>query len=219
MEAAARSAGRDPRAIALLAVSKTWPAQRLREAAAAGQRAFGENYVQEALAKMAELSDLDLEWHFIGRVQSNKARAVAAHFDWVHSVDRIEIAQRLSQARPAQCAALQVCLEVNLSGEASKGGVAPGQAGALASAVARLPRLRLRGLMAIPERVADAESARLRFRELCELRDRIRAQGMALDTLSMGMSDDFEAAILEGATLVRVGSAIFGERRSAPLRQ
>ncbi|PIX75821.1 MAG: YggS family pyridoxal phosphate-dependent enzyme [Rhodocyclales bacterium CG_4_10_14_3_um_filter_68_10] len=215
MEAAARSCGRDPQTIALVAVSKTWPAQRVREAAAAGQRAFGENYVQEALAKMERLSDLDLEWHFVGRLQGNKAGAVAAHFDWVHSIDRLEIAQRLSRARPPERGPLEVCIEVNVSGEASKGGVAPEAAAGLARSLAALPGLRLRGLMAIPEPAADAPRASASFRRLRELRDRIAHDGYRLDTLSRGMSDDFEAAILEGATLVRVGSAIFGPRAAA----
>jgi len=215
MEAAARSCGRDPQTIALVAVSKTWPAQRVREAAAAGQRAFGENYVQEALAKMERLSDLDLEWHFVGRLQGNKAGAVAAHFDWVHSIDRLEIAQRLSRARPPERGPLEVCIEVNVSGEASKGGVAPEAAAGLARSLAALPGLRLRGLMAIPEPAADAPRASASVRRLRELRDRIAHDGYRLDTLSMGMSDDFEAAILEGATLVRVGSAIFGPRAAA----
>ncbi len=214
--AAAREAGRDPAGIVLLAVSKTWPAAAVREAAAAGQCAFGENYVQEAIGKLDRLADLPLEWHFIGALQGNKARAVAERFDWVHSVDRLRIAQRLSAARPEARGALQVCVQVNVSGEPSKSGAAPHEVPALARAVAGLPRLRLRGLMAIPEPDADRERSRRRFRELRVLRDRLDAGGLELDTLSMGMSDDLEAAILEGATIVRVGTAIFGPRVRDP---
>jgi pyridoxal phosphate enzyme (YggS family) len=213
---ACTAVGRDPRAVALLAVAKTWPVAALREAAAAGQRAFGENYVQEALAKVDALRSLDLEWHFIGPLQSNKTRAVAEHFAWVHSVDRLKIAERLAAQRPAGMPPLNVCIEVNVSGEASKSGVAPGEAPALCRAVAALPQLRLRGLMTIPEpaTAADAKSAavRRRFAQLRELRDELNAGGLNLDTLSMGMSHDLEEAIMEGATIVRVGTAIFGER-------
>jgi pyridoxal phosphate enzyme (YggS family) len=213
---ACTAVGRDPRAVALLAVAKTWPVAALREAAAAGQRAFGENYVQEALAKVDALRSLDLEWHFIGPLQSNKTRAVAEHFAWVHSVDRLKIAERLAAQRPAGMLPLNVCIEVNVSGEASKSGVAPGEAPALCRAVAALPQLRLRGLMTIPEpaTAADAKSAavRRRFAQLRELRDELNAGGLNLDTLSMGMSHDLEEAIMEGATIVRVGTAIFGER-------
>ncbi len=213
---ACTAVGRDPRAVALLAVAKTWPVAVLREAAAAGQRAFGENYVQEALAKVDALRSLDLEWHFIGPLQSNKTRAVAEHFAWVHSVDRLKIAERLAAQRPAGMPPLNVCIEVNVSGEASKSGVAPGEAPALCRAVAALPQLRLRGLMTIPEpaTAADAKSAavRRRFAQLRELRDELNAGGLNLDTLSMGMSHDLEEAIMEGATIVRVGTAIFGER-------
>lgn len=217
--AACSAAGRDPREVRLLAVSKTWPPAALREAASAGQRAFGENYVQEALPKMAALADLGLEWHFIGPLQSNKTRPVAEGFAWVHSVDRLKIAERLSAQRPAGMPPLNVCVEVNVSGEASKSGCAPEDAPPLCAAVAALPNLRLRGLMAIPEPVpgVDPKSAvaRRRFARLRELRDEINAGGLAMDTLSMGMSDDLEAAILEGATIVRVGTAIFGERTHA----
>ena len=213
---ACTAVGRDPRAVALLAVAKTWPVAALREAAAAGQRAFGENYVQEALAKVDALRSLDLEWHFIGPLQSNKTRAVAEHFAWVHSVDRLKIAERLAAQRPAGMPPLNVCIEVNVSGEASKSGVAPGEAPALCRAVAALPQLLLRGLMTIPEpaTAADAKSAavRRRFAQLRELRDELNAGGLNLDTLSMGMSHDLEEAIMEGATIVRVGTAIFGER-------
>lgn len=216
---ACSATGRDPGAIALLAVSKTFPAAAIREAHAAGQRSFGENYVQEALAKQQELADLDLEWHFIGPLQSNKTRPVAEHFAWVHSVERLKIAERLAEQRPAHLPPLNVCVQVNISGEGSKSGCAPQEAPALCRAVAALSRLRLRGLMAIPEPgLANEENsalARRRFASLRALRDTLNAQGLALDTLSMGMSHDLEDAILEGATLVRVGTAIFGERNYA----
>lgn len=210
--AAAEMAGRPPESIGLLAVSKTFPAEQVREAAGAGQLAFGENYVQEGLAKIAALEGLGLEWHFIGPLQSNKTRLVAEHFTWVHGVERLKIAERLSGARGAERPPLQVCVQVNVSGEASKSGVSPGDTAALAQAVATLPNLRLRGLMAIPEPTDDMALARRRFSTLRELRDTLNEAGLALDTLSMGMSHDLEAAILEGATLVRVGTAIFGER-------
>ncbi|MBL8487062.1 MAG: YggS family pyridoxal phosphate-dependent enzyme [Rhodocyclaceae bacterium] len=210
--AACAACGRDPGGVTLLAVSKTWPADRLREAAAAGQPAFGENYVQEAVAKMDALLDLSLEWHFIGPLQSNKTRAVAERFAWVHSVERLKTAERLSAQRPAILPPLQVCLQVNVSGEASKSGCAPDDAVDLARAVAALPGLRLRGLMAIPEPTDDRALLRSRFALLRGLRDGIAGRGLNLDTLSMGMSDDLEIAIAEGATLVRVGTAIFGER-------
>lgn len=210
--AAAEMAGRPPESISLLAVSKTFPAEQVREAAGAGQLAFGENYVQEGLAKIAALEGLGLEWHFIGPMQSNKTRLVAEHFTWVHGVERFKIAERLSEARGAGRPPLQVCVQVNVSGEASKSGVSPGDTAALARAVATLPNLRLRGLMAIPEPTDDMALARRRFSTLRDLRDTLNEAGLALDTLSMGMSHDLEAAILEGATLVRVGTAIFGER-------
>lgn len=207
--AAAREAGRDPADIRLVAVSKTFAPERIREASAAGQADFGENYVQEALDKIGALADLPITWHFIGPIQSNKTRSIAEHFDWVHSIDRLKIAERLSAQRPPDRPPLQVCLQVNVSGEASKSGVAPAEVAALASAVAKLPNLRLRGLMAIPEPTEDAGLQRARFRRLRELRD---CAGVAMDTLSMGMSDDLESAIAEGATIVRVGRAIFGAR-------
>lgn len=210
--AACAACGRDPREVSLLAVSKTWPAACLREAAAAGQQAFGESYVQEAVAKMDVLADLPLEWHFIGPLQSNKTRLVAERFAWVHSVERLKIAERLSAQRPAQLAPLQVCVQVNVSGETSKGGCAPSEAGELANAVARLPGLRLRGLMAIPEPTGDLRLLRSRFALLRGLREEIVGDGLALDVLSMGMSHDLEIAIAEGATVVRIGTAIFGER-------
>jgi len=190
----------------------------VREAHAAGQRDFGENYVQEALAKIEALADLrsDIVWHLIGPLQSNKTREVAAHFDWVHSVDRLKLAQRLSDQRPPELAPLQVCLQVNISGEESKSGVAPAGAPGLARAVAALPRLKLRGLMAIPEPAQDFEAQRVPHRALRELMESLNAEGLGLDTLSMGMSADLEAAVAEGATLVRIGTAIFGERAPRP---
>ncbi|HNG65713.1 MAG TPA: YggS family pyridoxal phosphate-dependent enzyme [Thauera aminoaromatica] len=215
--AAARHAGRDPADVKLLAVSKTWPAEAVREAAAAGQRAFGENYVQEGVDKVEALRALGLEWHFIGPLQSNKTRPVANAFDWVHGIDRLKIAERLSAQRDVHLPPLDVCIQVNVSGEDSKSGVAPDEAGALAHAVAALPRLRLRGLMCIPEPSADEAVLRARFAVLRGLYDGLRAAGLALDTLSMGMSHDLEPAIAEGASIVRVGTAIFGERaRTAP---
>lgn len=210
--AACAGVGRDPRDIVLVAVGKTFPADDLRAAHAAGQRDFGENQVQEALAKIERLADLRLVWHFIGPVQSNKTRPVAERFDWVHSVDRLKIAERLSEQRPAALLPLQVCVQVNVSGEASKSGVPPVEAPALAQAVASLPRLRLRGLMAIPEPTTDLALARRRFETLRDLQAELVRGGLPLDTLSMGMSDDLEAAVAAGATMVRVGSAIFGPR-------
>jgi pyridoxal phosphate enzyme (YggS family) len=206
--------GRDAGSVRLLAVSKTFPADAVRQACAAGQRAFGENYVQEALAKITALADLrrQLEWHLIGPLQSNKTRDVAEAFDWVHSVDRLKIAERLSAQRPADLPPLQLCLQVNISGEASKSGLLPAEVAAAASAVAALPRVVLRGLMAIPEPASDLPAQRAPHRALRELMAAVNATGLALDTLSMGMSADLEAAVLEGATLVRVGSAIFGGR-------
>lgn len=196
----------------LLAVSKTWPAERVREAAAAGQQAFGENYVQEGVVKVEALAGLGLEWHFIGPLQSNKTRLVANSFAWVHSIDRLKIAERLSEQRDVHLPPLEVCIQVNVSGEESKSGVAPDDLPDLARAVAALPRLRLRGLMAIPEPTSDVALLRARFACLRQLRDQLNAGGLQLDTLSMGMSDDLEAAIAEGATMVRVGKAIFGSR-------
>ena len=212
IQAAARAAGRDPAGVSLLAVSKTWPAAAVREAAAAGQRAFGENYVQEGVDKVEALRELGLEWHFIGPLQSNKTRPVANAFDWVHGVDRLKIAERLSAQRDVHLPPLNVCIQVNVSGEESKSGVAPEEVAALAQAVAGLPGLRLRGLMCIPEPTEDAALLRARFAVLRRLRDELVAAGLAVDTLSMGMSHDIEPAIAEGATIVRVGTAIFGER-------
>jgi pyridoxal phosphate enzyme (YggS family) len=212
--AACAAAQRPVQSVTLLAVSKTFAADAVREAHAAGQQTFGENYVQEALAKIDALADLRprLEWHLIGPLQSNKTREVAAAFDWVHSIDRLKVAERLSAQRSPDQAPLQVCLQVNVSGEASKSGVAPADLIALAHAVARLPNLRLRGLMSIPEAVTGFEAQRAPHRWLRELLDALRREGLALDTLSMGMSADLEAAIAEGATIVRVGTAIFGAR-------
>jgi hypothetical protein len=207
-------ARRPVQSVTLLCVSKTFGADAVRQAHAAGERRFGENYVQEGVEKIAALADLraSIEWHLIGPLQSNKTRVVAEQFDWVHSVDRLKVAQRLSDQRPAHLAPLQLCLQVNISGEASKSGLAPGDVPAVAQAVAALPRLRLRGLMAIPEPAGDLAAQRVPHRALRELSEQLCAQGLALDTLSMGMSADLEAAILEGSTIVRVGSAIFGAR-------
>ena len=244
---AARAAGRAPGEITLVAVSKTFPPQAIAEANAAGQTAFGENYAQEGIEKIAALSHLSLErhvasanqgdertqgdvrpsagvaspegpllrpleWHYIGPIQSNKTKPIAENFDWVHGIDRAKIAERLSASRPDNKPPLQVCIQVNVSGEASKSGVAPDAVFDLAQTIMRLPRMRLRGLMAIPEPTPDTALQRSRFRMLREIRDDLLRRGIALDTLSMGMSDDLEAAIAEGATLVRVGRAIFGER-------
>ena len=212
ISAAAAAAGRALGDIHLVAVSKTFPPEDIRAAFACGQRAFGESYVQEALEKINDLNDLPLEWHFIGPIQSNKTRAIAETFQWVHSVDRLRVAQRLSDARPALLPPLQVCLQVNISGEASKSGVASAEVALLAEQVSHLSNVRLRGLMTVPRPTDDQEAQRAAFRSMRELLDSLRARGIALDTLSMGMSDDLEAAIQEGATIIRVGRAIFGER-------
>ena len=212
IESAARAAGRPAESVSLVAVSKTFAAGAVREAVAAGQRDFGENYVQEGVAKIGELRALGLCWHYIGPIQSNKTRSIAENFDWVQSIDRAKIATRLAEARAPRLAKLQVCIQVNVSGEASKSGVAPEEVAVLARQVAGLERLKLRGLMAVPEPSPDSQSQRRRFAQLRELRDRLNREGFALDTLSMGMSADLEAAIAEGATLVRIGTAIFGER-------
>ncbi|TVP87477.1 MAG: YggS family pyridoxal phosphate-dependent enzyme [Thioalkalivibrio sp.] len=213
--AACRQAGRERDEVRLLAVSKTRSTAEIRALHALGQRLFGENYVQEFVAKHDALTDLDPppEWHFIGALQTNKTRAVAERAAWVHGVDRLKIAERLSRQRPDAMAPLQVCLQVDLSGEPGKAGVPPQEAGALAAAVARLPNLALRGLMAIPAPAQDPAGQRRPLARLRELRDSLNAQGRDLDTLSMGMSDDLEAAILEGSTLVRIGTALFGPRR------
>ena len=209
---AARKYGRNPADISLLAVSKTWPASAVREAASAGQQSFGENYVQEGVEKVAELAAQKLQWHFIGPLQSNKSRLVAENFDWVHSIDRLKIAQRLSEQRPDALPPLQVCLQINVSEEASKSGIALAEVTMLAKQVALLPRLQLRGLMAIPAPLEDFALQRRAFRQVFEAHEQLKNVGLPLDTLSMGMSHDLEAAIAEGATLVRVGTAIFGER-------
>lgn len=214
--AACARAGRARNEVHLLAVSKTFPAEAVVEAMAAGQRAFGENYLQEALDKMQEVArlqpDTPVEWHFIGPIQSNKTRPIAAHFNWVHTVDRLKIAQRLSEQRPAELGPLDICLQVNISGEASKSGATEQELPELARQVAGLPNLRLRGLMAIPEASEDPAQQRAAFARLRVLFDSLRADGLALDTLSMGMSGDLASAIAEGATIVRIGSAIFGAR-------
>ena len=211
---AARAAGRDPTSVSLVAVSKTFPVDAVTAVHAAGQFAFGENYVQEAIDKIETLRPQrgELEWHFIGPLQSNKTRAVAEQFDWVQSVDRLKVAQRLSEQRPPDLTPLNVLLQVNISGEGSKSGVAPGDVESLARAVGQLPRLKLRGLMAIPEPEADAALQRAPLAAMRALFDRLRAAGFDIDTLSMGMSADLEPAVLEGTTMVRIGTAIFGER-------
>jgi hypothetical protein len=212
IEQACKTAGRGAGCARLLAVSKTFPAQAVREAHGAGQTAFGESYAQEAQEKLDQLSDLPLEWHFIGPLQSNKTRPVAERFAWAHGVEREKVARRLSEQRPAELPPLNVCVQVNISGEAGKHGVAPNQALDLARRVADLPRLRLRGFMGIPEASDDPALLRTRFALLRALFEEARRDGYAVDTLSMGMSADLEAAILEGSTLVRVGSALFGAR-------
>lgn len=213
---ACEAAGRDVNAVTLLAVSKTFGPDHVAAAVAAGQRAFGENYIQEGVEKVLALQALlpgqTLEWHCIGPVQSNKTRLVATHFDWVHSVDRLKIAQRLSEQRPEDRVPLQVCLQVNVDGGANKSGVAPDELPALAHAVSALPRLRLRGLMCIPEPSEDPMVQRAAFRRVRELLQGLVDQGLSLDVLSMGMSDDLEPAVAEGSTMVRVGRAIFGHR-------
>jgi len=209
---AARAAHRNVTDVRLLAVSKTFPAAAVREAYRAGQSAFGENYLQEALQKIGELRDLPLEWHFIGPIQSNKTRAIAESFDWVHSVDRLKIAERLSEQRPPSLPPLNVCLQVNVSGEDSKSGIAQNDVLGLAQAAALLPHLKLRGLMAIPAPAQDEAAQRKPFAQMRELFEQLNSQGMMLDTLSMGMSHDYPAAIREGATIVRIGTAIFGTR-------
>ncbi|MGY2178288.1 YggS family pyridoxal phosphate-dependent enzyme [Pseudomonas azotoformans] len=209
IRAAADAVQRDASSIHLLAVSKTKPAQAVREAYAAGMRDFGENYLQEALGKQAELTDLPLSWHFIGPIQSNKTRAIAENFAWVHSVDRLKIAQRLSEQRPADLPPLNICIQVNVSGEASKSGCTPADLPALADAINALPRLKLRGLMAIPEPTEDRTEQDAAF---AAVRDLQNSLNLPLDTLSMGMSHDLESAIAQGATWVRIGTALFGAR-------
>ena len=204
--------GRPRGSVALLAVSKRQSVAAIRTALSLGQRAFGENYLQEAEEKRAELADAGIEWHFVGALQSNKTRAAAEGFDWVHAVDRLKIARRLSEQRPSQLAPLQCCIQVNVSGEASKAGAEPAAVSELAHAVAALPGLRLRGLMTLPEAVESFDEQRSAFRQLRLLQARLIDEGLALDTLSMGMSNDLEAAVAEGATLVRLGTAVFGPR-------
>jgi pyridoxal phosphate enzyme (YggS family) len=212
----AQAAGRDPTSITLLAVSKTFDAQAVLIAAQAGQRVFGENYVQEAIDKISATRELNpnlqLEWHFIGPIQSNKTRQIAEHFDWVHSVDRLKIAQRLSEQRPADMPPLQICLQVNVSGEETKSGIEPDALLELARGVNTLPNIRLRGLMAIPEPTEDVEQQRAAFAKLRFMQNDLQAVGIPTDTLSMGMSADMDAAIAEDATIVRIGTAIFGGR-------
>ena len=217
IHAAERNTGRGPQEVALLAVSKAHPASAVRAAFAAGQRLFGENYLQEALDKQAELTDLDIEWHFIGPIQSNKTQAIAQHFAWAHGVDRLKIAERLNTARPEHLPPLQICIQLNVSSEPSKSGVLLHEVDALADAIIKLPRLQLRGLMAIPAPTADITMQRQQFRIVRTAYESLRNRGLdlgclSLDTLSMGMSEDFAAAIAEGATIVRIGSAIFGAR-------
>lgn len=212
--AACAAAQRPVQSVTLLCVSKTFGADAVRAAFACGERCFGENYVQEGIDKIAALAELrpDIEWHLIGPLQSNKTRIVAEQFDWVHSVDRLKVAERLSAQRPAFLPPLQLCLQVNISGEASKSGLAPEAVAEVAHAVARLPRVRLRGLMSIPEPTGDAAAQRAPHAALRRLLGTLRRDGLPLDTLSMGMSADLDAAILEGATIVRVGTAVFGAR-------
>lgn len=212
--AAAARAGRDPAGVRLLAVSKAHPAALIEEAFHAGQRAFGENYVQEALEKMNALAQFGLEWHLVGPLQSNKTRVVAERFHWVHTVDREKTARRLSAARPPALPPLEVLVQVNVSREATKSGAAPADVPALARAVAALSRLHLRGLMAIPEPADDIHLQRAQFRQVRELFDALKSEGLPLDTLSMGMTADMESAIAEGATMVRIGTAIFGARKN-----
>ena len=212
IELAVLAAGRPADAVSLLAVSKTMPAQAVRDAFAAGQLAFGENYIQEGVDKIASLADLPLVWHCIGPIQSNKTKLVAENFAWVHSIDRLKIAERLSAQRPANLPALQICLQVNVDGGSNKSGVAPADLLALAQAVAQLPNLQLRGIMTIPEPAENEAAARSVHRQAKALFDSLNAAGLKLDTLSMGMTGDLEAAIAEGSTCVRVGTAIFGHR-------
>ena len=212
IDAATSRFSRESGSVTLLAVSKTRSSEELRAMAAQGITHFGENYLQEALDKITDLADLSLEWHFIGPIQSNKTRSIAEHFDWVHSVDRFKIAQRLSEQRPAELPPLNICLQINISGESSKSGIGLDELPELAKQVSLLPRLNLRGLMAIPAQAVGFDAQRQPFRMLRLAMEELNASGMKLDTLSMGMSDDLEAAIAEGATLVRIGTALFGPR-------
>jgi len=215
LEAACRAAGRSPDSVSLLAVSKTWGADAVEAAYAGGQTAFGENYIQEAVQKITQLRHLPLQWHCIGPIQSNKTRLVAEHFDWVHTVDRLKIAQRLSEQRPPGLPPLQLCIQVNVDGGDTKSGVRPEDALALAQQVASLPHVRLRGVMSIPEPAIDFAAACALFARVRAVFDDLNAAGLALDTLSMGMSADLEAAVHSGSTMVRVGTAIFGGRPPA----
>lgn len=210
---ATKAASKSPQTVSLLAVSKAQSASVIREAYMAGQHKFAENYLQEALEKQAELADLHIEWHFIGPIQSNKTQLIAQHFTWVHSIDRLKIAQRLSDARPAGLQPLQVCIQVNISNEDSKGGVPPSELSELARAIDQMPYLTLRGLMAIPAPTEDLVQQRKQFKQVRECYDALIAQGYALDTLSIGMSGDYPAAIEQGATFVRIGTALFGARK------
>jgi pyridoxal phosphate enzyme (YggS family) len=212
IDAACREHNRDPDSVILLAVSKTRNSDELRQMALQGIRRFGENYLQEALKKIAALADLDLEWHFIGPIQSNKTRPLAEQFDWVHSVDRTKIARRLSEQRPSNLPPLNICLQVNISSEQSKSGVSLEELPGIAREVAALPHIHLRGLMAIPAPAGDVEQQRQPFRALRQALEQLNREGLQLDTLSMGMSGDLEAAIAEGATMVRIGTALFGPR-------
>ncbi|MEY3743409.1 MAG: hypothetical protein RLZZ541_464 [Pseudomonadota bacterium] len=209
----AKLANHRAQSVNLLAVSKAQSAIAIREAYAAGQKLFGENYLQEALDKQSQLADLAIEWHFIGPIQSNKTQLIAQHFNWVHSIDRLKIAQRLNDARPETLAPLQVCIQVNISNEESKSGVTQQDLETLASAISKLPRLKLRGLMAIPEPSNDNNKQRIQFKQVRECYDDLLEKGFTLDTLSIGMSDDYRIAIEEGATIVRIGSALFGARK------
>ncbi len=209
----AKLANHRAQSVNLLAVSKAQSAIAIREAYAAGQKLFGENYLQEALDKQSQLADLAIEWHFIGPIQSNKTQLIAQHFNWVHSIDRLKIAQRLNDARPETLAPLQVCIQVNISNEESKSGVTQQELETLASAISKLPRLKLRGLMAIPEPSNDNNKQRIQFKQVRECYDALLEKGFTLDTLSIGMSDDYRIAIEEGATIVRIGSALFGARK------
>jgi len=212
LRSAAIEAGRNPADVRLLAVSKKQPLEKIREAAACGQREFGENFVQEGVAKIEALADLDLTWHFVGHLQSNKTRVVAEYFDWVHTIDKLKVARRLSEQRPGDLPLLNVCLQVNVDDEAAKFGVSPAAVPELAAACAELPGLRLRGLMCLPAIREDFEDQRRPFAALRELRDRVRQTGVEMDTLSMGMTADYRAAIFEYATMVRIGTALFGAR-------
>ena len=212
LKKAANDAGRDPASVRLLAVSKKQPLDKIRQAAAAGQRDFGENFVQEGVEKNEALADLDLTWHFIGHLQSNKTRMVAEYFDWVHTIDKLKIARRLSKQRPDGLAPLNVCLQVNVDAEASKSGVTPAELPDLAAACMELPNIRLRGLMCLPAMREEFEAQRAPFATLRRMAEELRRNGIDTDTLSMGMTADYRAAVFEGATIVRIGTALFGER-------